>query len=330
MRDLKNKLTSSKNTKNTQTRKGKSFGYQVLGFGAGGAGEAFIAASGGTITEEGDFRIHTFTSPGTFAVSGIATEPTNNEVSYLVVAGGGGAGNFGGAGAGGFREYKSGVDTYTASPLDGNPGGTPISVTEVSYPIAVGTGSPSAPRSSYNPGGNSVFSNITSTGGGGGGTYKGTYNPGGDQAGGPGGSGGGMGSTDAGGGGSAGAGNTPPVSPPQGNPGGPAPGTTNDPSGGGGGATASGNSGPNGGPGGAGAGTAINTSPTVGTPGPSGSLRYYAGGGSGGGNAGGGGGTGGIGGGGNYGGTAAVDGTGGGGGGGTGGNGVVMIRYKFQ
>ena len=93
------------------------------GFGlTSGAGEAFVTATGGTITEEGDFRIHTFTSPGTFAVSGIATEPTNNEVSYLVVAGGGGAGSHGGSGAGGFREYKSGVDTYTASPLDGNPG----------------------------------------------------------------------------------------------------------------------------------------------------------------------------------------------------------------
>ena len=37
MRDLKNKLTSGKNTKNIQRRKSKSFGYQVLGFGAGGA-----------------------------------------------------------------------------------------------------------------------------------------------------------------------------------------------------------------------------------------------------------------------------------------------------
>ena len=36
MRDLKNKLTSNKNTKNIQLRKTKSFGYQVLGFGAGG------------------------------------------------------------------------------------------------------------------------------------------------------------------------------------------------------------------------------------------------------------------------------------------------------
>ena len=60
MRDLKNKLTSSKSTKNTQTRKGKSFGYQVLGFGAGGGSENFLCASGGTITESGDYKIHTF------------------------------------------------------------------------------------------------------------------------------------------------------------------------------------------------------------------------------------------------------------------------------
>ena len=36
MRDLKNKLIISKNTKNIQLRKAKSFGYQILGFGAGG------------------------------------------------------------------------------------------------------------------------------------------------------------------------------------------------------------------------------------------------------------------------------------------------------
>ena len=35
MRDLKNKLTSGKNTNNIKNRKGKSFGYQVLGFGSG-------------------------------------------------------------------------------------------------------------------------------------------------------------------------------------------------------------------------------------------------------------------------------------------------------
>ena len=36
MREIKNKLTTGKNTKNTQSRKAKSFGYQILGFGSGG------------------------------------------------------------------------------------------------------------------------------------------------------------------------------------------------------------------------------------------------------------------------------------------------------
>ena len=54
MRELKNKLTSGKNTKNIQRRKAKSFGYQVLGFGAGGGGgpvcityDFFVVGGGG-------------------------------------------------------------------------------------------------------------------------------------------------------------------------------------------------------------------------------------------------------------------------------------------
>ncbi len=47
------------------------FGYQVLGFGAGGAGSPFIEATGGTITTSGDFKIHTFTGPGTFTVNNV-------------------------------------------------------------------------------------------------------------------------------------------------------------------------------------------------------------------------------------------------------------------
>ena len=48
MRDIKNKLTSGKNTKNIKPRRGKMFGYQVLGFGAGGVAPLFITATGGT------------------------------------------------------------------------------------------------------------------------------------------------------------------------------------------------------------------------------------------------------------------------------------------
>ena len=49
----------------------KSFGYQVLGFGAGGGPPAeFVAATGGNSTAtDGDFKVHTFTSPGTLCVS---------------------------------------------------------------------------------------------------------------------------------------------------------------------------------------------------------------------------------------------------------------------
>ena len=38
MREIDKNLTAGKSTKNTQDRKGKSFGYQILGFGSGGAG----------------------------------------------------------------------------------------------------------------------------------------------------------------------------------------------------------------------------------------------------------------------------------------------------
>ena len=273
----------------------------------------FIVASGGnTITTCGDFKIHTFTSPGTFCVSKASNTPAENIVSYLVVAGGGGGRDDGGAsqggaggGGGGFRENKGPGDTYTASPLEGS---TDITITATAFPITVGAG---GARQS-NDGSNSVFSTITSTGGGGGGVY--TNTPGRS-----GGSGGGGGAN----GGAGGAGNTPPVSPPQGNPGSPAPGGSTPGAGGGAGAAGSGQTG------GAGAGTNINTATGESGPGPS---RYYAGGGASGAPPG----PGGIGGGGDRQVAGGVN-TGGGGGGGNsactskaGGSGIVIIRYKYQ
>ena len=106
-------------------------------------GESFVSATGGTITTCGNDKIHTFTSPGTFTVSSVSGCAANNLVSYLVVAGGGAGGSHGGAGggAGGFRETKSPVTPYTASPLCGH--GTPgnrITVTATGFPIVVGSG----------------------------------------------------------------------------------------------------------------------------------------------------------------------------------------------
>jgi hypothetical protein len=191
----------------------------------------FIVATGGTITCCGDFKIHTFTGPGTFTVTNAGNPSGSDTVDYLIIAGGGGstpstAGPAsGGAGGGGYRESKSGLSgCWTASPL-ATPTGITVSAT--SYPIVVGAGG-TVPRS---PGSPSSGLGITSTGGGEAGI---------GGAGGNGGSGGGGGGGPTGAGGS---GNTPPVSPPQGNNGG-----NGDPSppnsgGGGGGAGGGGDSG---------------------------------------------------------------------------------------
>ena len=307
----------------------------------------FIMATGGTETESGNCKIHTFTGPGTFAVSATANTGACNQVSYIVVGGGGGGGSgtpgssWGGAGggAGGFREDKSPVTPYTASPLDG---AGAITVTATGFPITVGGGGTAGPVSATAAGaGNpSVFSTITSTGGGGGASGRWTPSvpyPSAATAAQPGGSGGGgvVNNTTQQPGGT---GNTPPVSPSQGNSGGISGSPPNFSSGGGGGAGAAGTGGTGptaGGNGGNGVATEI-----------TGSSVTRAGGGAGNGYAGCFAGTGGTGGGGSSPGVAGTVGqngtanTGGGasggagacGGsaGGVGGSGVVIIRYKFQ
>jgi hypothetical protein len=300
---------------------------------AGISGGGFITATGGTISCSGDYKIHTFTSDGTFTVTGgggpLAT------VDYLVVAGGGSGGTRygGGGGGGGYREsYCATVSgCYTASPL-ATPTSLPVSVQ--AYPITVGGGgsgvSDATGDEPGNRGSSSVFSTITSTGGGGGqGQAPGT-NPNI-----PGGSGGGGSYAP----GIFGAGNTPPVSPPQGNNGGTGnPGGSASPyavgGGGGAGAAASAAPGPASGTGGAGSATSISGSPVTYAGGGGGGATDQgatnAPGGSGGGTAGGsspGSTT-----------TAGTANTGGGSGGGygapgnsgAGGSGIVIIRYKFQ
>ena len=72
MRDkLNQSLTvEGKSSNKKKPTRGKSFGYQVLGFGSGGVAVFdHVTATGGTITTSGDFKIHTFTGPGTFQVT---------------------------------------------------------------------------------------------------------------------------------------------------------------------------------------------------------------------------------------------------------------------
>ena len=312
-------------------------------FTAGGSN--YISATGGTITCCGDFKIHTFTGPGTFTVSATGA-PANNTLEYIVVAGGGGAGfcggnAMGGAGAGGFRLAAPSLAplTYPGKPLSA----TGLTATAAAFPITVGAGgSPGGPTlgSQGTAGSTSTFSTISSAGGAKG--SKGSVNSGVGCAGGSGAGGAGGGYNRA-----AGAGNTPPVSPPQGQPGGNSgnnPAYPDHASGGGGGAICAGAQGRSisnnaSGKGGDGAGipTAFGSNGV-----PCGSFRYYAGGGAGeyyapvtSEKAPGGKGGGGNGGGPGQDGTANTGGGGAGGGtpgsaGGAGGSGIIIIRYKFQ
>ena len=283
--------------------------YGTNGFYLNFAGGGVMSATGGNSTvTDGDYKAVSFTSDGTF------TPSANGYVEYLVIGGGGGTGatGTGGGGAGG---YRTGYLPVT--------GGTAYSITVGAGGAAGGAGS---------NGGDSVFSSITSTGGGAGYGWQ--------SAGNNGGSGGGAGARSNAAGGS---GNTPSTSPSQGNDGGNAQHTGLGAGAGGGGAggaggdhrDAGGGSWINGGHGGAGLASSI-----------TGSSVIRAGGGGGGQDNGGEGGTGGSGGGGN--GTnsstvctagAANTGSGGGGGGNpgpsneagaAGGSGIVIIRYKFQ
>jgi len=168
----------------------------------------YTTATGGTETTSGDYKIHTFTSGGTFGVTQVGNGPGGNTVNYLIVAGGGNSGSNAegsGAGAGGYREFSC----------------QPLSVT--SYPISIG-----------GPGGESSGFGFTSNRGG-----NGSGPIGNGQTGGSGG-----GATFQMGGGSSG--NQPPVSPPQGNPGGGGRycGGGNARGGGGGGANAAGQTAP--------------------------------------------------------------------------------------
>ena len=298
----------------------------------------FISATGGTVTTSGDYKIHTFNADANFVIC-TAPTPANNKVSYVVVAGGGAGGQdqSGAGGAGGYREGKHSTDPYTASPLAATPCSALTVTASTTYPITIGAGGAGASYpATVAPGSNSIFSTITSAGGGGGGSQgPAPGKPG--QAGGSGGGG-----SEASGSYPGGAGNTPPVSPPQGNAG--QTGANGSYGGGGGGAAEAGGTDGNG-HGGDGATSSINGTPTAragggssGAVGPSPSPALPAGiaGGDGGG------GTGSYP---NASQTPVTNGaanTGGGAGGSTGyygapyipgnsgGSGIVIIRYKFQ
>jgi hypothetical protein len=123
-------------------------------YGISNAGDATPKATGGDVFEDATYWYHTFTMSGNFVPNQSLT------CDYLVVAGGGGGGggnSGGGEGGGGAGGLRSTVDaTGGGGTLE-----TALSLTAQTYQVLVGAGGAGIAKGS-----DSVFSSITSIGGG--------------------------------------------------------------------------------------------------------------------------------------------------------------------
>ena len=86
----------------------------------------FTVATGGTVTTDGNYKVHTFTGGGTFSVSQVGDDPS---VSYLIAAGGAA----GGGGYGGSAQNWMGGGGGAGGLLTGT-----TNVSATSYTITVG------------------------------------------------------------------------------------------------------------------------------------------------------------------------------------------------
>ena len=154
---------------------------------------------------DGDYKYHIFTATKTgsngFAVSSVGNAAGSNSVEYLVIAGGAGGGGYyyaGGGGAGGFRNSCVG-DTLSgrSSSLESKLG---VSVQNYNVTIGAGGAAQTTTLTYGNAGSDSVFSTITSTGGGSGQAGSGAPTSGADGGCGGGGTGSGWDTSGAGGG----------------------------------------------------------------------------------------------------------------------------------
>lgn len=167
-------------------------------------------ATGGTVTQDGDFNVHTFTSSGDFDTTAVGPEAEGFQ--YLVVAGGGGSGvnRAGGAGGGGHQTNYGGssfqpvessqthaVVVGAGGAIQANGSNSTLTVGGVQYIDAHGGGR----------GGGAVTGGAFDggSGGGAGGDSPSSSNAQGSQGGNGGGGNGGTGRRSAGGGGGGGA-----------------------------------------------------------------------------------------------------------------------------
>ena len=164
-------------------------GHLVLSsFHAGGGGLVVIkyatgsmTATGGVVTTDGGYTIHTFYASDSFSYEVYDSNATYVAVDALIVAGGGGGGfDLGAAGGGGGVIYET---------------GRKLKLGGVDYSVVVGTagaGGVTDHRNGYN-GGNSSFASHTAIGGGGGGYWQAVAGVAGGSGGGGGASGGSVG-----------------------------------------------------------------------------------------------------------------------------------------
>ena len=159
------------------TAKGGALSHKDFGvaFGGGSVSEFINATGGDSVADDGDYRVRTFTSSGTFEITSNTGEHTYD---VLVIAGGASGGNdnggygSGGGGAGGMVKLTSQAGTIQT------------------YAVTIGAGgaAPTTAGQNGSNGSNSVFGSVQTCIGGG-------YGAGRQEAGGSGGSGGGAAST---------------------------------------------------------------------------------------------------------------------------------------
>lgn len=126
----------------------------------------FIQATGGNISFDGDYKIHSFTSNGTFEITELANKTENNEIEYLIVAGGGRGGSA--------SRPNNGVAIAGGGGAGGVLQGTKTDINTGSYSVVRGAGGTSGSFSKVNGEDSSVFG-LTAVGGGAGGSATGTY-----------------------------------------------------------------------------------------------------------------------------------------------------------
>lgn len=110
--------------------------------------KTFITATGGTVTESGDYRIHTFLSNGTFEITS-----GQGSIEYFMIGGGGGAGGTNNSRGNGGDAGQRVTNTLTQGPG--------------AYSVVIGAAGIAATgyTSNQTPGGNSSVFGVTALGG---------------------------------------------------------------------------------------------------------------------------------------------------------------------